>query len=24
MTAQGTVTFHCRLHGEKGSIVVTP
>jgi plastocyanin len=24
MTAQGTVTFHCRLHGERGSIVVTP
>ncbi len=23
MTATGTVTFHCRLHGEKGSIVVT-
>lgn len=23
MTAAGTFTFHCRLHGEKGSIVVT-
>src|SRR5215831_3770101 len=23
MTATGTFTFHCRLHGEKGSIVVT-
>ena len=23
MTTTGTVTFHCRLHGEKGSIVVT-
>jgi plastocyanin len=23
MTATGTFAFHCRLHGEKGSIVVT-
>lgn len=23
MTTIGTFTFHCRLHGEKGSIVVT-
>jgi len=23
MTTTGTVTFHCRFHGEKGSIVVT-
>ncbi len=23
MTATGTFSFHCRLHGEKGSIVVT-
>ena len=23
MTATGTFTFHCRFHGEKGSIVVT-
>lgn len=23
MTTAGTVTFHCRFHGEKGSIVVT-
>ena len=23
MTSAGTVTFHCRLHGEKGSILVT-
>jgi len=23
MTAAGTFTFHCRLHGEKGSIAVT-
>jgi len=23
MTATGTFTFHCRLHGERGSIVVT-
>jgi len=23
MTAAGTFTFHCRLHGEKGSLVVT-
>ena len=23
MSTTGTVTFHCRLHGEKGSIVVT-
>ena len=22
MTTMGTVTFHCRMHGEKGSIVV--
>ena len=24
MTTIGTVAFHCRMHGEKGSIVVTP
>ena len=24
MTTTGTFAFHCRLHGEKGSIVVTP
>jgi hypothetical protein len=24
MTATGTFAFHCRMHGEKGSIVVTP
>lgn len=23
MTTTGTFTFHCRMHGEKGSIVVT-
>ena len=23
MTTGGTFTFHCRLHGEKGSIIVT-
>lgn len=23
MMTAGTVTFHCRLHGEKGSIIVT-
>ena len=23
MTATGTVTLHCRMHGERGSIVVT-
>jgi plastocyanin len=24
MTATGTFAFHCRMHGERGSIVVTP
>ena len=24
MTATGAFAFHCRMHGEKGSIVVTP
>ena len=24
MTAAGNFAFHCRMHGEKGSIVVTP
>ena len=24
MTTAGTFAFHCRMHGERGSIVVTP